>query len=69
MSKTTTRWKDRGFEDKYQYAGWLYFNDLTDDTSKMYDDVWYDPFSGEIMTIKGNPDEDSDNDADNEEKD
>lgn len=50
MSKEKTKWKDRGFDDKHHYAGWLYFNDLTDD-SKMYDDVYYDQYSGKIVNV------------------
>lgn len=50
MSKPTTKWKDRGFDDKYHYAGWLHFNDLADDC-KMHDDVYYDPYSGHVVNI------------------
>lgn len=49
MSKPT-KWKDRGFDDKQHYAGWLWFNDLTDDC-KMHDDVYYDEYSGKIVNI------------------
>ncbi|WP_105468693.1 hypothetical protein [Escherichia coli] len=50
MAREKTKWKDRGFDDKYHYAGWLYFNDLTDD-SKMYDDVYYDAYTGKVINI------------------
>ena len=49
MSKPT-KWKYRGFDDKQHYAGWLWFNDLTDDC-KMHDDVYYDEYSGKIVNI------------------
>lgn len=50
MTNKTTKWEDRGFTDKYHYANWLYFNDLTDD-SKMYDDVYYDEYSGKMVDV------------------
>lgn len=50
MSKNNNKWQQRGFNDKYEYAGWLHFNDLTDD-SKMHDDVYYDEYSGKIVDI------------------
>lgn len=62
MSKpTTTKWKDRGFDDKQHYAGWLWFNDLTDDC-RMHDDVYYDEFSGRVVNITA-PSEDAARDA------
>ena len=67
MSKEKTKWKDRGFDDKHHYAGWLYFNDLTDD-SKMYDDVYYDEFSGKIVNIVA-PDQNEKDDQDVDEAD
>lgn len=50
MSKATTKWKDRGFDDKQHYAGWLHFNDLADEC-KMHDDIYYDPYSGQVINI------------------
>lgn len=50
MTKPTTKWKDRGFDDKQHYAGWLYFNDLADEC-KMHDDVYYDPYSGHVVNV------------------
>lgn len=50
MSKPTTKWKDRGFDDKQHYAGWLYFNDLADDC-KMHDDVYLDPYTGRVVNV------------------
>lgn len=50
MGKANNKWQQRGFNDKYEYAGWLHFNDLTDD-SKMHDDVYYDEYSGKIVDI------------------
>lgn len=50
MSKNNNKWQQRGFNDKHEYAGWLHFNDLTDD-SKMYDDVYYDQYSGKMVDI------------------
>lgn len=50
MSEKKIKWKDRGFDDKHHYAGWLYFNDLTDD-SKMYDDVYYDEYRGKMVNV------------------
>lgn len=61
MTKQTTKWKDRGFSDKYEYSGWLYFNDLTDDC-KMYDDVYYDDYSGRIVNINVLSDEEVEED-------
>ena len=61
MSKEKTKWNDRGFDDKHHYAGWLYFNDLTDD-SKMYDDVYYDQYSGKIINVTSSPEASTPND-------
>lgn len=61
MIKQKTKWKDRGFDDKHHYAGWLYFNDLTDD-SKMYDDVYYDQYSGKIINVTESNEENTLND-------
>lgn len=67
MSKATTRWKDRGFDDKQHYAGWLHFNDLADEC-KMHDDVYYDPYSGQVVNITSSG-EDHDRDVDADEAD
>lgn len=50
MATQTTKWKDRGFDDKQHYAGWLHFNDLSDEC-KMHDDVYYDPYTGNVINI------------------
>lgn len=42
------KWKTRGFESKAEYIGWLYFNDLTDE-SNTFDEIFKDPFSGEVI--------------------
>lgn len=67
MSKENTKWKDRGFGDKHHYACWLYFNDLTDD-SKMYDDVYYDQYSGKMVNIASSEDNSSQEEVDEAEK-
>uniref|UniRef100_A0AAU8GFA0 Uncharacterized protein n=2 Tax=unclassified Seunavirus TaxID=2494210 RepID=A0AAU8GFA0_9CAUD len=68
MSREKTKWRDRGFDDKHHYAGWLYFNDLTDD-SKMYDDVYYDQYSGKIINVAAPSNETSqDEEADEADK-
>ncbi len=51
-----TRWFQRGFNSKNEYIGWLWFNDLADD-SLSYDDTYYDQYSGETKRIS---DEDGD---------
>ncbi|QGZ16227.1 hypothetical protein Hena1_00510 [Erwinia phage Hena1] len=54
MATQTTKWKDRGFDDKQHYAGWLHFNDLADDC-KMHDDVYHDPYTGQVINITDAP--------------
>lgn len=56
MASQTTKWKDRGFDDKQHYAGWLHFNDLAEDC-KMYDDIYHDPYSGQVINVVGNIEE------------
>lgn len=46
----TPKWKERGFESKHEYIGWLYFNDLTDE-SNTYDDVYYNEYTGKVTNI------------------
>ncbi|QXL90357.1 hypothetical protein [Salmonella phage NINP13076] len=65
MSREKTKWRDRGFDDKHHYAGWLYFNDLTDD-SKMYDDVYYDQYSGKIINVAAPSNETSQDEEEDE---
>lgn len=66
-SKKTTKWKDRGFDDKHHYAGWLHFNGLTDD-SKMYDDTYYDEYTGRVVNITAPDAATTDADVDEAEK-
>lgn len=69
MSKSNNKWQQRGFNDKYEYAGWLHFNDLTDD-SKMHDDVYYDPYTGQVINVIESPrDESFDDNSSVEEED
>lgn len=66
MAAQTTKWKDRGFDDKQHYAGWLHFNDLVDDC-RMHDDVFYDPYTGQVVNIVG-PEQHDDLDGDEADK-
>ena len=43
-----SKWKDLGFASRAEYVGWLWFNGLTNDI-KMYDDVYYDEYTGKII--------------------
>ncbi|EFM7019233.1 hypothetical protein BAU67_001793 [Escherichia coli] len=45
-----SKWKDLGFASRSEYVGWLWFNGLTNDI-KMYDDVYYDEYSGKVINI------------------
>ena len=44
------KWEERGFKSKHEYIGWLYFNDLTDESST-YDDVYYNEYTGKVTNI------------------
>lgn len=63
MATQTTKWKDRGFDDKQHYAGWLHFNDLADEC-KMHDDVYHDPYTGQVINITDISDMPRDDDLD-----
>lgn len=45
-----SKWNDLGFASRSEYVGWLWFNGLTNDI-KMYDDVYYDEYTGKIINI------------------
>lgn len=47
-----TKWIQRGFQSKAEYLGWLYFNDLTDE-SNTFDEVYQDPFTGRTIRVAG----------------
>lgn len=47
-----TKWIQRGFQSKAEYLGWLYFNDLTDE-SNTFDEVYLGPFTGRTIRVAG----------------
>ena len=36
--------------NRQHYINWLYFNSLADET-RLYDDVYQDPFTGKVVNI------------------
>jgi hypothetical protein len=49
-----TKWFQRGFASKYEYQGWLQFNDLQDE-GYGYDDTYYDQYSGKTVRVGAEP--------------
>lgn len=50
VAAKATKWKERGFMNRQHYINWLYFNGLADET-RLYDDVYQDPFTGKVVNI------------------
>lgn len=55
------KWQILGFTDKYHYQNWLYFNGLVDEVHT-YDNVWYDEYSGSVVSLCGEEEDSSDAD-------
>lgn len=54
-----TKWFQRGFASKYEYQGWLQFNDLQDE-GYGYDDTYYDQYSGKTVRLGAEPTQEGD---------
>lgn len=57
-----TKWFKRGHASKNEYIGWLYMNDLIDE-SFSYDDTYHDQYSGKTSRLAAGADNDDSHDS------